>query len=119
MATVTRTTARRDCGDRPDVVSGDSRSLSRSTSGSLSQAHAPRRLRAAPSDAWNGAWGSQGHSSLTFCRRTIQMKNGAPITAVTMPTWISSDDGETTRPTTSLASSSDAPAMAENGSSQR
>ena len=43
---------------------------------------------------------SSAHSSRTFCRRTIQMKTGAPMTAVMMPTSISSGRA-TTRPTMS------------------
>lgn len=108
-----------DDGRDAVTVTDAAGALGLSTPGSLSRAHAPRRLRVARSDAWSGARGSKGHSSRTFCRRTIQMKNGAPITAVTMPTWISSEDGAMVRPTMSLANSSAAPARAEKGSSQR
>ena len=58
------------------------------------------------------------HRSLTFCRRTMKMKKGAPIRAVMTPT--SSSDGRAARrPRISLAVSKMAPARAENGSSQR
>ena len=46
------------------------------------------------------------------------MKNGAPISAVMMPTSISSGRA-ITRPMTSEATSSAAPVTIENGSSQR
>src|SRR5699024_7804163 len=61
--------------------------------------------------------GGDGHSSRTFCRRTIQMNNGAPSTGVMTATATSSGRA-TTRPTVSAATRRTAPARAVTGRSQ-
>src|SRR5699024_7932000 len=73
------------------------------------RAHGVRLLRAA---------GQRAHSCLTFWRRTIAMRTGAPTSAVMIPTSISAGRA-TTRPTTSETVTRTAPVSAENGSSQR
>src|SRR5699024_6498589 len=58
------------------------------------------------------------HADTSILRRTIAMKNAAPMNASTTPTS-SSPDGMRMRPTTSARVSRMAPAAADAGSSQR
>ena len=67
-------------------------------------------------DGRDGRGGS--HGARPFCRRTMAMKTGAPIMAVTMPASISAGR-PATRPTMSATTSKPPPATAEKGTSQR
>src|SRR5690606_31668496 len=81
-------------------------------------ASAPYPARGEVVDAGVDGLECGGHSSRSFCRRTMYTKKGAPMSAVMMPTSISAGRA-TMRPTTSAAVSSPAPTRAEKGSSHR
>ena len=91
-------------GTRKSPIEIERQNRAKPTTASTTPTVSPRARPVDPGPPDRAEVGERGHSSASRRRRTSMTKNGAPTTAVTIPTW-SSPGRATTRPITSEPSS--------------